>query len=208
MNRWKLNPVLGSWDKVYGCEAKVYIHKTMVLGFSKNVCYNTARFIGSPFHMFQPEISCTFFSAVPQGINQISMHTFIAWYIFLGLFPANLNEIHTCQNTCKPAKVIVLATQGSWPNTCYRHHLVPLSTSDCKIQCPSEPISSKKFCLLGELAVAFGQEMWTFNLAFEHTFYEAMLSIRVRVHDSLLWDVIPLIPVQSSSEKHGLSSCI
>jgi hypothetical protein len=66
----------------------------------------------------------------------------------------------------------VLATQGSWPNTCYRHHLVPLSTSDCKIQCLSEPISSQKFHLLGELAVAFGQEIWMFNLAFEHTFYE------------------------------------
>ncbi len=40
MNRWKLISVLGSWDEVYGCEAKVYIHKTMVLGFSE-ICYNT-----------------------------------------------------------------------------------------------------------------------------------------------------------------------
>lgn len=125
------------------------------------------------FTCFSLKSNCTFFSAVPQGINQISMHTFIAWYFFLGLFPANLNEIHTCQNTCKPAKVIVLATQGSWSNTCYGHHLVPLSTSDYKIQYNlSVPISSQKFCLLGELAVAFGQGIWMFNLAFEHTFYE------------------------------------
>ncbi len=113
MNRWKLISVLGSWDKVYGCEAKVYIHKTMVLGFSKNFCYNTARFIGSPFHMFQPEINCTFFSAVPQGINQISMHTFIAdtffWVFFqpisMRFIPAK-TLVNQQKSLCLPPKVL------------------------------------------------------------------------------------------------------
>jgi hypothetical protein len=123
--------------------------------------------------MFQPEIKLHIFLCCPSG-HQPDINAYIYCLIlFLGLFPANLNEIHTCQNTCKPAKVIVLATQGSWSNTCYRHHLVPLSTSDYKIQYNlSVPISSQKFCLLGELAVAFGQGIWMFNLAFEHTFYE------------------------------------
>jgi hypothetical protein len=101
--------------------------------------------------------STAHFSLLSSG-HRPDINAHILLILFLGLFPANLNEIHTCQNTCKPAKVIVLATQGSWPNTCYRHHLVPLSTSDCKRQYNlSVPISSQKFRLLSELAVAFGQ---------------------------------------------------
>jgi hypothetical protein len=141
----------------------------MVLGFSE-ICYNT---LALHFTCFSLKSTAHFSLLSLRASTRYQCIHLLLDTFFLGLFPANLNEIHTCQNTCKPAKVIVLATQGSWPNTCYRHHLVPLSTSDCKIQYNlSVPISSQKFRLLGELVVAFGQGIQAFNLAFEHTFYE------------------------------------